>query len=88
MFPVRCYTCNTVIGHLHPGYAQQTSRGRDCGDVLTELGVQRLCCRRMFLAHVDLITDHLEHSNVDKVLDKGGTQLRRESRGVHTVSCE
>jgi DNA-directed RNA polymerase subunit N len=88
MFPVRCYTCNTVLGHLYPLFMQHTCDGRPKGDALTDSGVYRICCRRMFLSHVDLISNHLEQSNMDKVLDQGGTKLRRETRSVHTVECD
>ena len=53
-FPVRCFTCGTVIGHLYEPYKEQT-KDKDVEVVLDELGVERYCCRRMFLAHVDLV---------------------------------
>ncbi len=53
-FPVRCFTCGKVIGDLYEDYK------RDCKDkkpeeVLDSLGVERYCCRRMFVGHVDVI---------------------------------
>ena len=87
MFPVRCYTCNTVIAHLHPAYvAAQRSEG-NLAEALRALGVQRMCCRRMFLGYVDLTADQLEHGNVDVSLDEGGTVLRRLSVQAHDAPC-
>jgi DNA-directed RNA polymerase subunit N len=31
--------------------------GEDAGEVLTDLGVERYCCRRMFISHVELIDE-------------------------------
>jgi DNA-directed RNA polymerase subunit N len=51
-FPVRCFTCGAVIGDLYEKYkAGQGSKG--AGEVLDELGIERYCCRRMFLGHVE-----------------------------------
>ncbi len=57
MFPVRCFTCGKVVGHLWEEYARRVSSGEDPGRVLDDLGVKRYCCRRMFLSHVDLISE-------------------------------
>jgi DNA-directed RNA polymerase subunit N len=53
-FPIRCFTCGTVIGHLYEQYKDDTKE-KNVELVLDELGVERYCCRRMFLAHVNLI---------------------------------
>ena len=39
---------------------------RDPGDVLTDLGIERYCCRRMFVSHVDLIDDVAPFSVAEK----------------------
>ncbi|MDD1666612.1 MAG: DNA-directed RNA polymerase subunit N, partial [Methanomicrobiales archaeon] len=31
--------------------------GEDLGQVLTDLGVERYCCRRMLLSHKEIIDD-------------------------------
>lgn len=88
MFPVRCYTCGLVIAHLYPAYRTQ-SRDAPSGKVLDDLRVQRICCRRMFLGHVDVVRDQLHHPNVDSVLDASrATVLRRSIRDVNEVSCD
>lgn len=87
MFPVRCYTCNAVLAQLHPAYRTRTKDGEHPRDVLADLGVVRMCCRRMFLGHVDLVESQLRHANVDVVLDKGGTVLRRFVPHERTVDC-
>ncbi len=57
-FPVRCFTCGKVIGHLYEKYKEEISSGKDPSTVLSSLNVKRYCCRRMFLSHIE-ITDKL-----------------------------
>lgn len=57
MIPVRCFTCGKVIAHLWEDYKRRTQEGEDAGKVLNELGVERYCCRQIFLSQVDLIQD-------------------------------
>lgn len=57
MFPIRCFTCNKVIGHLWYQY-------KDCNDkplFFEEKRIRRFCCRRMFLTHVDNFSDVLAY---------------------------
>lgn len=51
-FPVRCFTCGSVIGDLYEKY-KTGIEARPAEEVLKELGVDRYCCRRMFLGHVE-----------------------------------
>lgn len=63
LFPVRCFTCGSVIGHLYEGY-QAGIKEKKPDVALDELGVERYCCRRMFLAHVDLVDRVLKYPRV------------------------
>jgi DNA-directed RNA polymerase subunit N len=60
LFPIRCFSCGTPIGHLWDRYREGVNSGRKPGEVLDELGVKRYCCRRMFLTHVEYIDELLE----------------------------
>lgn len=51
-FPVRCFTCGAVIGDLYGKYKAALAN-KGAGETLDELGVDRYCCRRMFLGHVE-----------------------------------
>lgn len=55
IFPVRCFSCGELIGHLWEDFARRVAKGEDPGKVLDALGVKKECCRRMFLGHIDLI---------------------------------
>ena len=57
MVPVRCFTCGAVIGQTWDPFRERTARGENAGAVLTDLGLSRYCCRRMLLAHVDLLDE-------------------------------
>lgn len=48
---------------------------------------ERMCCRRMLLAHADLSADFGAHANVDRVLDSNNTVLFRLAKDPRTVSC-
>jgi len=53
-FPVRCYSCGSVLAHLSDRYEELT-KSKSPEEVLDDLGVRRYCCRRMFISHVDII---------------------------------
>jgi DNA-directed RNA polymerase subunit N (RpoN/RPB10) len=54
-FPVRCFTCGAVIGHLYEDYLSMINENKEPAEVLDKLEIERYCCRRMFLSHVDVI---------------------------------
>jgi DNA-directed RNA polymerase subunit N len=43
-----------VIGHLYELFKKRVEDGEDTAKILDDLKAKRYCCRRMFLAHVDL----------------------------------
>jgi DNA-directed RNA polymerase subunit N len=55
IIPVRCFSCGKPIGHLWEKFKQEVEKGKDSGKVMTDLGIERYCCRQIFLSHVDLI---------------------------------
>ena len=90
MFPIRCYTSNAALAQLHPRYRDAVHReGRSEADALRALGVERMCCRRMFLGYVELTEDQARFGgNEDAVLDDGGTVLLRRVRATSVVACD
>ena len=54
-FPIRCFTCGAVIGHLYEEYAKKVKGGANPAKALEDMGIERYCCRRMFLGHVEVI---------------------------------
>ncbi len=54
MIPVRCFTCGKVISSAWEEYKRRIM-AEDPGKVLDDLGIERYCCRRMLLTHVELV---------------------------------
>lgn len=57
IIPVRCFTCGKVVGSAYEEYNKRTKMGEDPKRVLDSLGFDRYCCRRMIVAHADLIEE-------------------------------
>jgi DNA-directed RNA polymerase subunit N (RpoN/RPB10) len=68
IIPVRCFTCGKVIGDIYQEYKKrydEYKKALDSGEspkgtpkkILDDLGVDRYCCRRMILTHVDLLEE-------------------------------
>ncbi len=55
IIPVRCFSCGKPIGHLWEEYKERVEKGEDKKKVLDSLGVERQCCRAMFIGHVNLL---------------------------------
>ena len=78
IIPIRCFTCNNLIGHKYQYYLQKKKeidansessekiidtnliesgnvQKTEYGLLLDKLELNRYCCRRMFLTHVDII---------------------------------
>jgi len=66
IIPVRCFTCGKIIGDAYEQYKVRKKAYDEAvkagekpketpKDILDDLGVNRYCCRRMILTHVDLI---------------------------------
>jgi len=55
IIPIRCWSCGKPIGHLWEEYKSRAEKGESRKEILDDLGLQRYCCRAMFLGHVDLI---------------------------------
>lgn len=87
MLDVRCFTCNNLIGDMWPRY-METRYHRGGKAALDELGLKRMCCRRMLLAHVPVIDDIIVYPNHDVTLDECGTTLHREVKQVRVVGCD
>ena len=55
IIPVRCFSCGKPVGHLWEEYKKRVSQGEKPKKVLDDLGLERFCCRSMFLGQEDYI---------------------------------
>ena len=68
IIPVRCFTCGKIISSVFEDYKKryvEYKKTIDAGEkpketpkqILDDLGLDRYCCRRMILTHVDLLAE-------------------------------
>lgn len=71
IIPVRCFTCGKVLANKWEDYQEEVKKlekekekdgasdkrfdNLKTGKILDNLGLDRMCCRRHMLGHVDLI---------------------------------
>jgi DNA-directed RNA polymerase subunit N len=59
--PVRCFTCGKVISNKWDEFQERVEDGEDEKEVLDDVGLEKYCCRTIFLTHVDTIDEVAEH---------------------------
>jgi DNA-directed RNA polymerase subunit N len=55
IIPIRCVSCGKPIAHLWEEFKKRSQEGEDTKKVLDELGLDRYCCRSIFLGQVDTL---------------------------------
>ena len=55
IIPIRCFSCGKPVAHLYEEFKERVGAGQDPGKVLDDLGLERFCCRALFMGHVDLV---------------------------------
>jgi DNA-directed RNA polymerase I, II, and III subunit RPABC5 len=53
IIPVLCFTCGKMIADKYDKYNELLGLDYSEEDALTAVGLERFCCRRMMLTHVD-----------------------------------
>jgi len=57
IIPIRCFSCGKPVAHLWEKYKKKIKNGEKPKQALDELGLERFCCRTLFLTQIDLIKD-------------------------------
>lgn len=57
IIPVRCIGCGKPIGQVWEEYKKRVDSGEDAGKVLTELGLERYCCRSALLGNTEMLPE-------------------------------
>ena len=55
IIPIRCFSCGKPVGHLFEEFKEKVDLGEDAKKVMDSIGLERYCCRSIFLGHVELI---------------------------------
>jgi len=56
LIPIRCFSCGKPIAHLWEEFKDRVEKkGEDPAKVLDDLGLERYCCRAMFLGQEDTL---------------------------------
>lgn len=55
IIPIRCLSCSKPVAHLWESFTERVQKGEERKKVLDDLGLERYCCRALFMGHVDLI---------------------------------
>jgi DNA-directed RNA polymerase subunit N (RpoN/RPB10) len=55
IIPIRCFSCGKPVGHLWESYKEMLDKGDSAKKAMDSLGLERYCCRQIFLGHVELI---------------------------------
>jgi DNA-directed RNA polymerase subunit N (RpoN/RPB10) len=81
MLPVRCFSCNKVIGQLDDvfnRYCEKNKNNINNNDGLIpffeEFNIRKYCCRKIFLTHVD-IYDYTAEFNHDNIVCKSASEV-------------
>lgn len=51
IIPIRCFSCGKPIAHLWEEFKKRVESGEEAKKVLDDLGLERYCCRAVFLGH-------------------------------------
>jgi DNA-directed RNA polymerase subunit N len=63
-FPIRCFSCGAPIAHLWEEYSTRVKNGEKPAAVLDDLKVKRICCRRMFISHVEVMDKIIKYDKL------------------------
>jgi len=82
MLPIRCFSCNKVIGRFQDAYdAFKTSHHNDSKqmsehfvDFFQHHGITRYCCRKIFLTHID-IYEHCTSFQHDMIESRSHSEI-------------
>ncbi|HOZ35538.1 MAG TPA: DNA-directed RNA polymerase subunit N [archaeon] len=61
--PVRCFSCGQVVADKYDEYVRLiTQEKKTPEEALNILGIDKYCCRRMLLTHVEVIDEIMKYN--------------------------
>jgi DNA-directed RNA polymerase subunit N len=76
LIPVRCFTCGGLIADKYFEYKDRLKSGEEDAKILDSLGINRYCCRRMFISSVETIYQVIPYY---EVLRRRMSEMQSES---------
>ncbi|MCJ7636009.1 MAG: DNA-directed RNA polymerase subunit N [Nitrososphaeraceae archaeon] len=76
LIPVRCFTCGGLIADKYFEYKDRVKSGEEDAKILDSLGINRYCCRRMFISSVETIYQVIPYY---EVLRRRMSEMQSES---------
>lgn len=66
MLPIRCFTCNKILGCYNPIFEKWKRDSDNFLDFFEKYDIKRYCCRKIFLTHIDIYQydPQIEYSNI------------------------
>ncbi|GBC75755.1 hypothetical protein HRbin06_01077 [archaeon HR06] len=61
LIPIRCFTCGNLIGDKYEEFVRRIKNGEEAKKVLDDMKIERYCCRRMLLTHIEVIDQILPY---------------------------
>ena len=55
IIPMRCFACGKPVAHLWEEYKKRVEEGESPQKILDDLGIDKMCCRSVFLGQADLV---------------------------------
>ena len=55
IIPIRCFSCGKPLAHLFEKFKERVEKGEDAKKVFEDLGIDRYCCRSVFLGQTVLV---------------------------------
>ena len=62
IIPIRCFTCGALVADKWEEFNHLKDQGISMEDIFKKLDLDRFCCRRMLVGHVDLVDDIMRFS--------------------------
>lgn len=57
LIPIRCFTCGKPLADKQEKYTRLLIEGKKPDEAFDELGIERYCCRRMFISQANLMPE-------------------------------
>lgn len=76
MLPIRCFTCNKVIGRYDEQFEICKQKGEDLASFFDTFNITRYCCKKIFMTHIDIF-QYDPKNNLENVQVSSGNMVTK-----------